>query len=104
MKYCKRWFAFILLATIVVACSDSHITATVTNVPTTTTSTITPPPPAATITPTATAIPLAWKRISGGQEFTRDKIIALAIDPKDPNMLYINMENAGFYQSIDGGS
>jgi hypothetical protein len=58
-----------------------------------------------TITPSPmpTPIPLTWKRVNIGQEFERDKIIAFEIDPKDRDILYASMENAGFYQSIDGG-
>ncbi|MDO9302753.1 MAG: hypothetical protein Q7T89_15310, partial [Anaerolineales bacterium] len=102
-KYCKRWFAFILLATVIVACSDSQVTATVTNVPATATPTITLPPPTATIAPTATAIPLVWKQIYSGQDFERDTVTGFVIDPKDPDMLYVGTENAGIYKSIDGG-
>ncbi len=103
-KYCKRWFAFILLAAMLVACSDSQAvtTSTATNAATTTPTT-TPLPPTATIAPTATAIPLAWTQVNDGQEFARDKIIAFEIDPKDPDVLFVSMENAGYYQSIDGG-
>jgi photosystem II stability/assembly factor-like uncharacterized protein len=59
--------------------------------------------PTITPSPMPTPIPLAWKRVSIGQEFERDKIIAFEIDPKDRDVLFASMENAGFYQSIDGG-
>ena len=59
--------------------------------------------PTETIAPTPTSIPLAWKRINIGQEFTRDKIITVEIGSKDQDLLYVNTENASFYQSIDGG-
>jgi hypothetical protein len=67
------------------------------------TSTSTPTP---TMTPTSapTPIPLTWKQVYMGQGFPRDKIIAFEIDSKDPDVLYVNMENAGFYQSIDSGN
>jgi photosystem II stability/assembly factor-like uncharacterized protein len=61
------------------------------------------PSPTETVVPTPTSIPLAWKRVYIGQEFDRDKIIAFELDPKDPDVLYVSMENAGYYQSIDGG-
>ena len=53
--------------------------------------------------PTPTPIPLAWKRISIGQEFARDSITAIVVDPKDPDIYYAGTENAGIYKSIDGG-
>ncbi len=101
-KYCKRWFEFILLATMLVACSDSQIAATATNVPPTATPTITHPP-TATIVPTATAIPLAWKQIYDGQGFQRDTVTAFATDKTDPNVIYAAMKNSGVYKTIDGG-
>jgi photosystem II stability/assembly factor-like uncharacterized protein len=102
-KYCKRWFVFILLATMIVACSDSQVTATAANVPVTASPTITPPPPTATITPTATPIPLVWEKISDGQDFERDTVTAFATDKKDPNVIYAGMKNTGVYKTIDGG-
>ena len=59
--------------------------------------------PTITPSPAPTAIPLEWKRISIGQEFERDTVAALAIDPKDQDVLYAGMKNAGIYKSIDGG-
>jgi hypothetical protein len=53
--------------------------------------------------PTPTSNPLVWKRISMGLEFPRDLITALVIDPKDPDLMYVNTANAGIYRSIDGG-
>jgi len=50
-----------------------------------------------------TPIPLTWKRISIGQEFERDTVTAIVIDPKDRDVLYARMKNAGIYKSIDGG-
>jgi photosystem II stability/assembly factor-like uncharacterized protein len=91
------WFALILLASVLVACSTSQGTATATTVPVTAAPTITPPPP------TATAIPLAWKQISDGKEIARDTITAIAIDPQNPDVLYVGTQHAGVYKSIDGG-
>ena len=66
-----------------------------------------PPAVIATVTetplPTPTAVPLTWKRISLGQEFERDTVTAFIIDPKDQDVLYASMKNAGIYKSIDGG-
>ncbi len=100
----KHWFVCFLLAIIIVACSDSQTvtTSTATNAATTTPTT-TPLPPTATIAPTATAIPLVWERINDGQLFERDTVVAFELDAKDPDVLYVNLKNAGYYQSIDGG-
>jgi len=70
------------------------------------TSTVPPtdiPIPTDIVAPTPTSIPLAWKRINIGQDFARDTITAIAIDPKDSDVLYAGTENAGIYKSIDGG-
>ena len=70
------------------------------------TSTVPPtdmPIPTEIVAPAPTSIPLAWKRINMGQKFARDTITAIAIDPKDPDVLYAGTENAGIYKSIDGG-
>ena len=52
---------------------------------------------------TPTPIPLAWKRISIGQEFPRDTIVSALIDENDLEVMYVGTKNAGIYKSIDGG-
>jgi hypothetical protein len=59
--------------------------------------------PSETPTLAPTPIPLVWKRVSVGQEFERDTVTVFIIDPKDPEVLYVGMKNAGIYKSIDGG-
>lgn len=61
------------------------------------------PLPTDTSTPPPTPIPLVWKRIYAGQEFTRDTVTAIVIDPSDPDVVYVGTESAGIYKSIDGG-
>lgn len=102
----KCWFAFTLLAIIVVACSDSQAvtTLTATNVPATAAPTVTLPPPTETVAPTATAIPLAWKQISDGQEFARDLIEKIFVDPADQNILYVSTKHSEIYKTMDGGN
>ena len=50
-----------------------------------------------------TTVPLTWKRVSIGQEFKRDTVTAFVVDPRDSDVLYAGMKNAGIYKSIDGG-
>ena len=54
--------------------------------------------------PTYTPLPLVWKRINIGQEFPRDTVSAIAVDPNDPDVIYVGMANAGIYKSINGGA
>jgi photosystem II stability/assembly factor-like uncharacterized protein len=61
------------------------------------------PKPTIAPSPTPTPIPLAWKRVYIGQEFPRDTITAIAIDPKDTDIIYAGTYHAGIYKSIDGG-
>jgi photosystem II stability/assembly factor-like uncharacterized protein len=50
-----------------------------------------------------TSIPLVWERLWVGQELGRDSVTAIALDPTDPDILYVGTEDAGVYRSIDGG-
>jgi photosystem II stability/assembly factor-like uncharacterized protein len=63
----------------------------------------TAPTSTSTISPTATPIPLAWKRISMLQDLPRDVVTSVISDPKDPDVLYAGMLRAGIYKSIDEG-
>ena len=59
--------------------------------------------PTVSTSPTQTPIQLAWKRVSIGQEFSRDTITAIVVDTQDPDIIYIGMQSAGIFKSIDGG-
>jgi photosystem II stability/assembly factor-like uncharacterized protein len=59
--------------------------------------------PSQTPTPVPTSLPLIWKRVSPGEDFPRDTIILLTVDPNDPDVIYVATENAGIYKTIDGG-
>jgi len=61
------------------------------------------PTPPDTPVPEPTPVPLAWKRLYAGQEFSRDTITAIVIDPSDPDVAYVGTETAGVYKTIDGG-
>jgi photosystem II stability/assembly factor-like uncharacterized protein len=63
-----------------------------------------PQTPAETPTPAPTPVPLAWNRIWEGQEIARDIVTAMAIDPRDPAVIYIGTENSGLYKTVDGGA
>ncbi len=56
-----------------------------------------------TATATSTPFPFAWKRISDGSFLSLDKITAIALDPRDADVLYIGTASAGVYKSINGG-
>jgi photosystem II stability/assembly factor-like uncharacterized protein len=75
--------------------------------PTTTATALSSQTSAPKLTPTPTLIttpvPLAWNRIAIGQEFQRDRITVIVIDPKDADVVYAGTDNAGIYKSIDGG-
>jgi len=47
--------------------------------------------------------PLSWTRLSLGQQFSRDAIAAIVVDPTDSDVLYVGTKHAGIYKSIDGG-
>ena len=59
--------------------------------------------PIQTQSPAPTSMSLVWKRIGLGDEFPRDTITAIVIDPQDQNTIYAGTEDAGIYKSIDGG-
>ena len=48
-------------------------------------------------------VPLSWTRLSLGQQFARDAITAIVVDPTDSDVLYVGTKHAGIYRSIDGG-
>jgi photosystem II stability/assembly factor-like uncharacterized protein len=75
----------------------STITATFTLSPAVTST------PIQTQSPASTSIPLAWKRINMAQFIIREQITAIAVDPKDQDVVYAGTEGAGVYKSIDGG-
>ena len=60
--------------------------------------------PTDTPTPSPTALPFAWKRISDGVVFERDSVMTIAADPLDPGIIYVGLRTAGIYKSIDGGT
>jgi len=79
-------------------------TSTITASPTVTVTPANTAIPTITPSPAPTPIPLAWKRISMGQDFSRDQVTAIIFNPKDPDVIYIGLQSAGMYKSIDGGS
>jgi len=81
-------------------------TATATRVDPTATATALPTlTPAPNVTPTRapTGVPLVWKRISLGQEFPRDTIMAIAVDLRDTDVMYAGGAYSGIFKSLDGG-
>ncbi len=83
-------------------------TATATSAPT---ATATAPAALPTLTATPTRVPgvtptpaaLTWKRISQGQEFPREVVMALAVDPRDPEVMYAGGAYSGIFKTVDGG-
>jgi photosystem II stability/assembly factor-like uncharacterized protein len=55
------------------------------------------------MTPVFTPVPMNWKRISMGQEFPRDMVTVILVDPKDAEVIYVGTRDAGIYKTIDGG-
>jgi photosystem II stability/assembly factor-like uncharacterized protein len=62
-----------------------------------------PIPPTTTQTFSPTGNPLVWKRISMGQEFATDTVTSITVDSNDPEVIFVGMQNAGVFRSIDGG-
>lgn len=54
-------------------------------------------------TPAPTDVPWEWIPINDGRQFPRDTVSAIAIDPRNPDGLYIGTENSGLYKTTDGG-
>ena len=54
-------------------------------------------------TPAPTPIPLSWSRLNLTQFLPRATIHAIAINPSDPDMIYVGTLDAGVFKSIDGG-
>ncbi len=78
------------------------------NIPPTNSPTVTPSPmkteaPTETLTLAPTPVPLVWQRVSLGQEAKRDLVTAIVVDPRDQDVIYVGMEHAGIYKSINGG-
>jgi photosystem II stability/assembly factor-like uncharacterized protein len=59
--------------------------------------------PTSAISISPTPISLHWKRLSQGLSFSRDNIQIIVFDPEDPDVIYVGLNNAGVYKSIDGG-
>ncbi len=81
----------------------STTSPTGTNAPTANLDSTDIPSPTETLVPIPTPLPLAWKRVSLGQDFRRDIVNAIAVNPKDPDVIYAGLANSGIYKSIDGG-
>jgi photosystem II stability/assembly factor-like uncharacterized protein len=56
-------------------------------------------------TPTAepTSVPLYWRRLYSGAIFPRAEISTIAVDPNDPDVIYVGTYGAGIYMSLNGG-
>ena len=54
-------------------------------------------------TPTATLLTFHWVRIYNGKDFPKEEITTLAVDSKDPDVIYVGTRSAGIYKTINGG-
>ena len=54
-------------------------------------------------TPAPTPIPSTWSRLNLAQFLSRDNIHSIAINPSDPDVVYVGTLDAGVFKSIDGG-
>ena len=55
-------------------------------------------------TPTPEPLPYKWTRINSLAFAQRDSIKVIAVDPNDKEVIYVGMEWAGLYKTIDGGT
>jgi Tol biopolymer transport system component len=63
-----------------------------------------PPSPTATaIQPAAEIAALKWEKIANGKDFMQAVVNTIAVDPTDPNTVFVGMYGAGIYVSRDGG-
>ncbi len=64
------------------------------------------PTQAPTVIPTSepTAAPMAWTQLWDGNEMARDIVTAVALDPKNPAVIYAGTEDSGLYKTSDGGA
>jgi len=82
---------------------DMAFIPTITNEPTKILVQMITPTPIDTPTPEPTAVPLYWKRLYSGAIFPRVEISTIAVDPNDPDVIYVGTFGAGIYKSLDGG-
>ena len=106
----KKLISIIVCLLVMQACSP--FTATTVPAPASATNTTVPPistptqtpRPTNTIEPTPTAIPVTWKQISDAGPFERAVVTSIAIDPQNPDILFVGTLSAGVYKSTDGGA